>query len=220
MNVTFSDKPCIALENRQLVLVWIEDPLTAGFLLFHPGHVLSKRLALPSCPHGSLVISTGRGIYISPVYNLSSCSFFSFCFLSPKPKMSPAVLVTARWPPAPSVEDESESLAREVTGWSEKRTAHHSDGLVPSRGSIDQYPILIAVDGSVESQAYTEYDISRPHSPQAYAGTRTETSRVRFVDSHRECTRMHPHGMGPLHASSFQDFLRRLLTLRKRHTQT
>lgn len=60
----FPDRPCIALEQRQLFLDWIEDLLTTGFLLFHPGHVPSKRLALPFCPHGSPVISTDRGIYI------------------------------------------------------------------------------------------------------------------------------------------------------------
>lgn len=120
--------------------------------------------------------------------------------------MPSAVLVTAVWPPAPSVEDESESLAREVTVWSEERRVESPDGLAPSRGPVDQYPVLVAVDRSVESEACHEENILRPHSPESCSSTERTANRVRFAHTHQESARMHLPGTDPLDTDPFEKF--------------
>ncbi|KAL1954360.1 hypothetical protein VTO42DRAFT_1226 [Malbranchea cinnamomea] len=107
--------------------------------------------------------------------------------------MSSAVLVAAHWPPAPSVEDESESLAREVTGWSEEQNDDAPDGQVPCRGSVDQYPIILPADSRGPNGPSREGQISRPHPPTTCAPGKRIVNRVRFADSTSECTWMHPH---------------------------
>ncbi|RJE17440.1 hypothetical protein PHISCL_10223, partial [Aspergillus sclerotialis] len=50
-----------------------------------------------------------------------------------------------RWPPPPSVEDEVDSLARELDGLSELGGNPDAEGVI-FKGTVDQYPILVPLD--------------------------------------------------------------------------
>ncbi|EEH49442.2 uncharacterized protein PADG_05521 [Paracoccidioides brasiliensis Pb18] len=59
--------------------------------------------------------------------------------------MSSTVSLGRQWPPSPSVEDESESLSRELLDPS-VLDIMSNDTCVISRGSVDQYPIILPSD--------------------------------------------------------------------------
>ncbi|PGH26949.1 hypothetical protein AJ80_01332 [Polytolypa hystricis UAMH7299] len=64
--------------------------------------------------------------------------------------MSSIVSAGRQRPPPPSVEDETESIARELLDPSITRP-RDDDGSECSRGTVDQYPVILAIDDSVPS---------------------------------------------------------------------
>ncbi|KZF19529.1 hypothetical protein L228DRAFT_273935 [Xylona heveae TC161] len=50
-----------------------------------------------------------------------------------------------RWPPSPSVEDETEALSKELGSSDSLSSSDPNGGEVPSRGTVDQQPILLEV---------------------------------------------------------------------------
>ena len=65
-----------------------------------------------------------------------------------------------RWPPAPCVEDEQTSLAHELTDGS--TTVSKSDDEAQSKGTIEQYPIILDTDLGLSKS--TKQDWTRPNS--------------------------------------------------------
>ncbi|OJD17776.1 hypothetical protein ACJ73_08771 [Blastomyces percursus] len=56
--------------------------------------------------------------------------------------MSSTVSLGRRWPPSPSVEDECESLSRELLDLSVLHTMLNNDATIP-KGTVDQYPLIL-----------------------------------------------------------------------------
>ncbi|KAL2368070.1 hypothetical protein RJ035_008153 [Blastomyces gilchristii] len=56
--------------------------------------------------------------------------------------MSSTVSLGRRWPPSPSVEDECESLSRELLDLSVLDTMLNNDTMIP-KGTVDQYPLIL-----------------------------------------------------------------------------
>ncbi|KAK5938494.1 hypothetical protein PMZ80_009465 [Knufia obscura] len=55
-----------------------------------------------------------------------------------------------QWPPSPTVEDEATSLAKEHGSNNLEKTLHSDDQSVPSRGEVDQYPVIVDSDTNTE----------------------------------------------------------------------
>ena len=66
-----------------------------------------------------------------------------------------------RWPPPPSVEDEVDSLARELDGLSQLGKKPDAEGVI-FKGTVDQYPILIplGVSSCTHSAKVSQDDVS------------------------------------------------------------
>ncbi|PLB42110.1 uncharacterized protein BDW47DRAFT_121900 [Aspergillus candidus] len=78
-----------------------------------------------------------------------------------------------RWPPSPSVEDEVESLSRELSGLSMLGEKPGVEG-VCARGTVDQYPVLLEVPSFVSiTQSFPWEDSGRCGSSDDSAGPPT-----------------------------------------------
>ena len=79
-----------------------------------------------------------------------------------------------QWPPSPTVEDESTSLAKEHGLRGLVETVNCDDQSVPSRGEVDQYPVI------VDSDTNTEIPVKKASKPSRNPSfsKRTEQPRV------------------------------------------
>ncbi|KAI1940679.1 hypothetical protein LOZ66_002276 [Ophidiomyces ophidiicola] len=116
----------------------------------------------------------------------------------------PSTVTFARsWPPAPLVEDESESLLHEIFEDGSAVSLCRDDIQVRSKGSIDQYPIIMpaeAPDPKVKSAHSKRRDVNMKHAhtatepsntpPRGITSTagqsRKRQNKVRFAESQQE----------------------------------
>ncbi|KMU87872.1 hypothetical protein CIHG_05639 [Coccidioides immitis H538.4] len=124
--------------------------------------------------------------------------------------MPSTVSVARSWPPAPIVEDEAESVLHEI--FEDGSAVNRDDVSIVSRGSVDQYPILVPVEVqepfpaladsngnhtwnvkashttlNAGSAAPRSGSLSRASSISGPHSTKKKTNKVRFAEPVHDC---------------------------------
>lgn len=99
-----------------------------------------------------------------------------------KHKMSSSRSVRFRWPPVPCVEEEPASLARELHGLSKLSEKPGVEGTC-RRGTVDQYPVILAPDSPLPTPTTPPSDLATPglgnvSSDDSSSGPRTPSPQV------------------------------------------
>lgn len=123
-----------------------------------------------------------------------------------KLRMSSSRSVRFRWPPVPCVEEEPASLARELHGLSKLSEKPGVEGTC-RRGTVDQYPVILAPDSPLPTPTTPPSDLATPglgnvSSDDSSSGPRTPSPQVPELAIRTRAQSNGPVGLPPSSVSS------------------